>query len=339
MRPISSPARPLLRAGLALLAPTAALAAPQTTPDAFDAETTPEFRGSTPALYAGWDAFTLPSGGANLPDDPATDLAAGLEQFTPGAFITSTMNIYSPGAAPTFAIEVDAPGALREVALQVRTLGSSLDDSAFALEYGGPGGSTVSLAPGEVTVLLVGGGFAPEEKLVRFDLTGIADAPANATILFEAAAANCSLDAVMLDVRHRADVGVPYCAAVPNSTGQPGALVALGSDRLRDDDLTLRATDLPPNQFGIFVVGDAQASIPMAGGAGTLCLGGAIGRYQAEVFDSGSGGSAELAVDPARIPAPNAFVAAAAGETWNFQCWHRDAGTSNFTIAVAVTFE
>ena len=26
------------------------------------------------------------------------------------------------------------------------------------------------------------------------------------------------------------------------------------------------------------------------------------------------------------------------GETWHFQCWYRDVGTSNFTDAVAVSF-
>ena len=117
-RLLPTPGRRTLRAGLALLAPATALAAPQTTPDAFDAEITPGFRGSTAALYAGWDAFTLPFGGANLPDDPASDLAAGLEQSTPGAFITSSGNIYSPGAAPTFALERRAPSFVSDSSAQ-----------------------------------------------------------------------------------------------------------------------------------------------------------------------------------------------------------------------------
>ncbi len=34
------------------------------------------------------------------------------------------------------------------------------------------------------------------------------------------------------------------------------------------------------------------------------------------------------------------FVAVLPGETWNFQCWYRDAGgTNNFTDVVSVLFQ
>ena len=41
-------------------------------------------------------------------------------------------------------------------------------------------------------------------------------------------------------------------------------------------------------------------------------------------------------------PTPTGLVQVAAGETWNFQAWYRDANpgpTSNFTPSVSVLFE
>ena len=49
----------------------------------------------------------------------------------------------------------------------------------------------------------------------------------------------------------------------------------------------------------------------------------------------------ELAIDLTAIPEGPAVASAAAGDTWRFQAWFRDANptaTSNFTDAVAVTF-
>ena len=49
-----------------------------------------------------------------------------------------------------------------------------------------------------------------------------------------------------------------------------------------------------------------------------------------------------LAIDLAQLPSPTGTVAAAAGETWNFQAWHRDAhpaATSNFTLPVSITLQ
>jgi hypothetical protein len=42
------------------------------------------------------------------------------------------------------------------------------------------------------------------------------------------------------------------------------------------------------------------------------------------------------------FPQPNGTVPVMAGETWSFQCWHRDvaggAATSNFSEGVSLTF-
>lgn len=47
---------------------------------------------------------------------------------------------------------------------------------------------------------------------------------------------------------------------------------------------------------------------------GTLCLGGAIGRYNAMVFDSGVSGTGSLVVDLAAIPSPSGAVSALPGQ-------------------------
>jgi len=143
------------------------------------------------------------------------------------------------------------------------------------------------------------------------------------------------------------DLGVNYCGpANPNSTGASGEISAAGSADVAANDVTLRATSLPANQFGIFVVGQTQGFTPNPGGSsGDLCLGGAIGRYNqpGQILVTNAAGEMTLALDLTETPTPNALVAIAAGETWSFQGWHRDivAGlpTSNFTDGLEITFQ
>ncbi|MCP3920292.1 MAG: hypothetical protein GY711_32600 [bacterium] len=137
-----------------------------------------------------------------------------------------------------------------------------------------------------------------------------------------------------------APAGTSYCQpAVDNSTGGPGVMTALGSAVVSDDELVLRATNLPPNQFGYFILGGTQANVPMAGGSdGTLCVGAPLGRFSAEVQSSGAEGTVSIPVNLSSIPT-NPAQPVLPGQTWNFQCWHRDVGnTSNFTDAVGVSF-
>ncbi|MEO0660331.1 MAG: hypothetical protein AAFZ87_02230 [Planctomycetota bacterium] len=137
--------------------------------------------------------------------------------------------------------------------------------------------------------------------------------------------------------------GTPYCTpAVDNSSGAPGEITAFGSDEVAANDLTVLASNLPPMQFGLAVVSNTQDFVPGAGGSlGNLCLGGAIGRYNGQIQSSGPLGEILIDVDLTAIPQPSSLVAAQAGETWNFQLWHRDVGpagpASNFTPGLAVT--
>lgn len=138
-------------------------------------------------------------------------------------------------------------------------------------------------------------------------------------------------------------IGTNYCQANPNSTGQLGLMRANGSTSVASNNIQLRATQLPPNQFGIFVNSRAQGFVPNVGGsAGNLCLGSPIGRDNMSVANSGSGGTITRSLNLGAIPQASGFVSAAAGETWYFQAWHRDVSgngqpTSNLTNGIRIT--
>ncbi|MFT5291454.1 MAG: hypothetical protein ACI82F_003536, partial [Planctomycetota bacterium] len=138
------------------------------------------------------------------------------------------------------------------------------------------------------------------------------------------------------------ELGGTYCSpAVPNSAGLSGRIIPRGSLTASDNDVILRAQDLPPNQFGFFINGTAQANVPMAGGSqGTLCVGGSVGRYNLNVAQTGPDGRLELRLDLSHTPTPTGTISINAGQTWHFQCWHRDAGgNSNFTDGVTIVFQ
>jgi len=142
-------------------------------------------------------------------------------------------------------------------------------------------------------------------------------------------------------------VGTSYCGGgPPNSTGVPGVILALGSATAAANDVTLSASALPANAFGFFIASRMQGLVAMPGGSqGNLCLGGAIGRYvgAGQIKNSGQTGTISLVLDLTQTPTPTGFVVVAAGETWNYQAWHRDSvggmATSNFTNGVSVDFQ
>lgn len=142
-------------------------------------------------------------------------------------------------------------------------------------------------------------------------------------------------------------LGTAYCTpAVANSTGQPGVIGALGSSDPGQNQFTLTASDLPFGGFGFFLVSATQdlvSSVPNS--AGSLCLGGAIGRFNRpfEVQAIDSAGMIFLEVDLTSMPSPSGDFAVLPGQTWNFQAWYRDlngpTGTlSNFSDALEVQF-
>ncbi len=151
------------------------------------------------------------------------------------------------------------------------------------------------------------------------------------------------LDAVYI-VDLTLSIGTNYCTAVANSSGAAGTMSAEGSLAAANDNVTLTASNLPLNQFGIFATSMTQAFNPGASGTsnGNLCLGGIVGRFTlpSQILGTGNTGSFSLPLDLAMIPQGNGVVTIMAGETWNFQAWHRDqVGLgSNFTDGLEITF-
>ncbi|MEM9381369.1 MAG: hypothetical protein AAGB93_15555 [Planctomycetota bacterium] len=153
-------------------------------------------------------------------------------------------------------------------------------------------------------------------------------------------------------VRHDAvvqtllDISETFCPAAVNSTGRVATMSVFGSPRAADNDVTLRATNLPRASWTHFFTSPERTVVPAAGGSeGTLCVGGAIGRYAGpgQILRAGAPGRVELPIDLDLHPTAQGSVAVRAGETWHFQAWYRDtrdgAATSNFTDAASVTFE
>ncbi|MCP3918115.1 MAG: hypothetical protein GY711_21410 [bacterium] len=136
-------------------------------------------------------------------------------------------------------------------------------------------------------------------------------------------------------------IGSSFCSpATPNSSGAPALVRAFGCVRVSAQDITLRATQLPPGQPGYFLVSQGAGSFSPPGSQGVLCLSGSIGRYN-QLTNVIVGPSGSLRVDLTALPL-SPPVAVAPGQTWRFQCWYRDLNpqpTSNFTDAVALTFQ
>jgi len=175
---------------------------------------TPAFRGSAFTEFAGWESFTSAVGGANTPDDPATDnLDVTLTQTTPGASIISSGNLYSDGVVPVYEIADTAPDVLTDVVLQFRVLGLDFDASSIVLEFAQEG-SVQSVSPviTEISRTPLGGfGGESVEWRFDFDLTGLG--VTSYVISGDGGNANISLDRMELDT-----------AFVP----APGGVAALG---------------------------------------------------------------------------------------------------------------
>ena len=142
-------------------------------------------------------------------------------------------------------------------------------------------------------------------------------------------------------------IGASECGpAALNASGRRGVISATGFPTLLANNIVLRAEGLTQLAFGYFIASRDAGLVVMPGGsAGTLCLGGSIGRVVGgAIANTGAAGSMAANVDALSMPSPTGSVAVAPGETWRFQCWFRDSSpagsaTSNFTDAIAIRFE
>lgn len=125
-------------------------------------------------------------------------------------------------------------------------------------------------------------------------------------------------------------LGIHYCSATPNSTGNAATITADGSPSLAANDVVLTAVDVPESTY-LFLRGSAQNAIPF--GDGLLCIGGTITRVQPA--GHGTNHVAQTTVDLPTIGITTPGVQ-------YFQCWFRDiaAGGAGFNTsdAIAITF-
>ncbi len=138
-------------------------------------------------------------------------------------------------------------------------------------------------------------------------------------------------------------IGTNFCGpAVPNSSGQPAVIEALGSDVAGENVFTLVARQLPTNKFGYFLNAPGKGLVMPPGSQGNLCLSGGIGRFAKQIANSGPAGVLAITVDLTQMPRPNGPTSVMAGDTVHFQGWYRDKNpnlTSNFTDGVTVLFQ
>ncbi|MCP3918588.1 MAG: hypothetical protein GY711_23825 [bacterium] len=139
-------------------------------------------------------------------------------------------------------------------------------------------------------------------------------------------------------------IGTAYCdPAIPHSRGIPTTILAFGSDQASANDVTLVAVDMPFNQFGFFICSRTPGFFPNPGmSQGIFCLGGDTGRFNqpALVGFSGTDGTISATIDMTVMPT-NPVQAVMPGQSWYFQCWHRDQNpttTSNFSNGLEVVF-
>lgn len=223
-----------------------------------------------------------------------------------------------------------------------------VDASEATVVYTAPGSSLIwEITPAPDGSLYVAEDQNPDRllRLVDGDGDGIFDAVSEVQTIYDetVAAINFGSPKGVALVTAELPIGSSRCGpAIANSTGAAAEITAFGSTSVVTNDLFVRASHMPVNTFGIFAVsqGLSLTGFTPPGSSGRLCLNGIIGRYNT-VFDSGAAGEFELSIDLNSIPQGSGIVAVAAGETWHFQGWFRDANptaTSNFTDAVAITF-
>jgi len=133
---------------------------------------------------------------------------------------------------------------------------------------------------------------------------------------------------------------------VANQAGYVSRLRIDGIPFAAANDVSLRAEELPPGAFTMFIASQTSAP-PMIppGSVGALCLGGSIGRYNrvSEVQAADALGVVTLDLDLTGTPNPGGSTSVLAGQTWHYQGWHRDVAqgqqTANFTSAVNLMYQ
>ncbi|MEM1453094.1 MAG: hypothetical protein AAF726_21970 [Planctomycetota bacterium] len=172
----------------------------------------------------------------------------------------------------------------------------------------------------------------------------LADSRALALWIARGAGGDDEVEAAIVQEVTSSVEGSQFCDAEPNASGRSAWIRASNSFYNAGGSIRIRVEDLPQNAFGYAIASLNTAFTPNPGGsAGNLCLGGAIGRFNGQVQDSGTAGAVQVTLDLQNIPQPNGSTSAMAGDRWKFQYWTRDSfggmATSNFSNGVVVNFQ
>ncbi|MEM6675274.1 MAG: hypothetical protein AAF726_20670 [Planctomycetota bacterium] len=288
--------------------------------------------------------------------------------FTPTASSSFTVSTDANGGSFSGRIFNDDPGTRAHAAQFGLGIGIVNPDEVITVTFAAKGSSTgfgsaaaeffserASGPPSSTSRL--GGAELPltaNWRTYRFTVATGPEVTGGITLQFSAITSEAAgsrsevqIDDVSISRGIGATIGTNYCLATPNSTGQAGSLHATGSTVAADNDVTLVASNLPVFSIGFFVTSRTQGFVTMPGSSsGNLCLSGGIGRFVAsnQILVGSGVGTRVLPIDLNQMPTPTGLVGVAAGETWNFQAWHRDTtamgtSTSNFTEGLSITFQ
>lgn len=194
----------------------------------------------------------------------------------------------------------------------------------------------------------LGGSFGVRQlvSLAALDAADTATADMDGDGDLDALIASAGSDTVIwVPTSLNATIGAVDCGpGNPNSTGARGVVFASGSVAVAADELVLHGRELPPQSFGYFLTSLTSRPLsPVPGSAGSICLGGNIGRLigPGQVLLVSGAGTVRLDVGTQSLPQGNGPQPIVAGQTWYFQLWHRDlplATPSNFSNSIAVSF-
>jgi hypothetical protein len=130
-------------------------------------------------------------------------------------------------------------------------------------------------------------------------------------------------------------IGVNYCTSTVNSSGGAAVASASGSAGIAANDLVLHAAPVPPSANGLILFGSGAVQVPF--GNGIRCVAAPVTRLPIET--ASPAGVLDVAIDNSVHPGSTYF---AAGTTWNFQAWFRDAAAggsfTNLSDGYRITF-
>jgi len=137
-----------------------------------------------------------------------------------------------------------------------------------------------------------------------------------------------------------ADFGLPcsttgYCTALPNSTGAPASIGAMGEASRELDNLVIAAVGMPDTAIALLYSGTTAIDPGTPFGNGLQCVGGTLVRRSVQQAIGG------VLIDAQHVTSPS-YADVHPGDTRYYQVLYRDpdAGGAGFntTDAVAVTF-